>query len=94
MGANFAKLIEEEQILSWRCSLCPNIVVLDISNPGFEYCKPANELNVNNFAKLFWKMAIFILCKQIKGIQLLAYYCLNPFYHTEHLSHFLNKNKK
>jgi len=92
MGANFAKLIEEEPNFELALQPMSNIVCFRYFEPGLN-TENLNELNVKIRQALLEDGEFYIVQTKLKGIHYLRITVMNPFTNTEHLKHLLNKIK-
>ena len=92
LGANFAKLIEEEPNFELALQPMSNIVCFRYWKPGLN-TENLNELNIKIRQALLEDGEFYIVQTKLKGIHYMRITVMNPFTKTENLQHLLNKIK-
>ena len=92
MGANFAKLIEEEPNFELALQPMSNIVCFRYLKPGLN-TENLNELNVKIRQALLEDGEFYIVQTKLKGIQYMRITVMNPFTKTEHFKSLIEKIK-
>ncbi|SEK40811.1 L-2,4-diaminobutyrate decarboxylase [Maribacter orientalis] len=92
LGANFAKLIEEEPNFELALQPMSNIVCFRYWKAGLN-TENLNELNIKIRQALLEDGEFYIVQTKLKGIHYMRITVMNPFTKTENLQHLLNKIK-